>query len=256
MLAHRTRPYDRSQKLGDSICLGMLTPSCNTVLEPITNAIVSQIDGVTAHFSRFRVRTISLEQESLRQFDLAPMLEAADLLADANVDVIAWNGTSGSWVGFEEDENLCRAITEKTGIPATTSALAIRDLLLKANCKKYALLSPYTKDVQDQIIGLFDNAGFMCVAEKHFGQTDGYSYAKFSNIDLTEALKGLEDNRPEASIVMCTNVRAAPLAERLEQEGQPMIVDSISATVWKSLLLAGVNPSEITNWGRLFSVPA
>jgi len=35
--------------------IGMLTPSSNTVLEPITNKILNSIDNVTAHFSRFRL---------------------------------------------------------------------------------------------------------------------------------------------------------------------------------------------------------
>ena len=31
----------------------------------------------------------------------------SELLAHAKVDVIAWNGTSASWLGFDRDERLC-----------------------------------------------------------------------------------------------------------------------------------------------------
>ena len=48
------------------------------------------------------------------------ILAAAGLLGDAKVDVIAWNGTSAAWLGFETDERLCEAITAATGIAATT----------------------------------------------------------------------------------------------------------------------------------------
>src|ERR1700704_3231814 len=103
------------------VLLGMLTPSSNTALEPLTSAMVAQLPGVSAHFARFRVTEISLEAQALGQFDERPILEAARLLADARVDVIAWNGTSSGWLGFDADRALCERITAETGVPACTS---------------------------------------------------------------------------------------------------------------------------------------
>ena len=106
------------------VLLGMLTPSSNTALEPLTSAMVAGLPEVSAHFARFRVTEISLRSQALGQFDIEPILEAARLLADARVDVIAWNGTSSGWLGFDTDEALCARITAETGIPACTSVLA------------------------------------------------------------------------------------------------------------------------------------
>ncbi|MFY7780442.1 MAG: Asp/Glu/hydantoin racemase, partial [Tagaea sp.] len=74
--------------------IGMLTPSSNTVLEPITAAMLAGLPEVTAHFGRFKVTEISLAQGALAQFDDGPILAAAELLADARVGAIVWNGTS------------------------------------------------------------------------------------------------------------------------------------------------------------------
>jgi maleate isomerase len=74
--------------------LGMLTPSSTTVLEPVAAAILTPLDGVSAHFARFPVTEIALSPGALAQFDDAPILAAAGLLAHAKVDVIAWNSTS------------------------------------------------------------------------------------------------------------------------------------------------------------------
>ena len=101
--------------------LGMLTPSSNTVLEPLTGAILAGLPDVTAHFARFRVTEISLGRDALGQFETGPMLAAADLLADARVASICWNGTSAGWLGFESDRRLCAAISERTGIAACSS---------------------------------------------------------------------------------------------------------------------------------------
>ena len=95
--------------------LGMITPSSNSVLEPVTSSMTAGVTGVTAHFSRFRVTEIALDTAALNQFDAAVMLPAADLLADAKVDAIAWNGTSASWLGVHRDISLCAAITARTG---------------------------------------------------------------------------------------------------------------------------------------------
>jgi maleate isomerase len=40
----------------------------------------------------------------------------------------------------------------------------------------------------------------------------------------------------------------------LEQETGIPIYDTIATVVWKSLKLAGVNPSGITGWGRVFRI--
>ena len=57
--------------------IGVLTPSSNTALEPLTSAMVAALPGVSAHFGRFRVTEISLGAGSMGQFELEPILHAA-----------------------------------------------------------------------------------------------------------------------------------------------------------------------------------
>lgn len=149
--------------------LGILVLSSNTALEPLTSAIVSQLSpSVTVHYSRFTVLKISLKPSILAQFDSnGPILAAARLLADANVDVIGWSGTSGAWLGFGEDEGLCAAITEATGIAATTSTLALNRALGLLGVKNFAFVTPYLDDVQGRIIETYSKAGYEVVSESH-----------------------------------------------------------------------------------------
>jgi hypothetical protein len=56
----------------------------------------------------------------------------------------------------------------------------------------------------------------------------------------------------DAVAVVCTNMRAAPLVERLEAELDIPIFDSIATTAWKSLVRAGVASPRLPGWGRLF----
>ena len=123
--------------------LGMLTPSSNTVLEPLTFSMLANQSDISAHFSRFRVLKISLEAGSVDQFSNVPMLEAADLLADAKVQSICWNGTSSGWLGFEKDSALISEIEARTGIKACSSILAMNELLAKFNAKRISFVKPY-----------------------------------------------------------------------------------------------------------------
>src|SRR4030081_3103570 len=109
--------------------LGMLTPSSNTALEPITNAMLAGSADISVHFSRFKVTEIALSETALRQFDDSEILRAAELVEHAKVDIIAWNGTSASWLGFERDERLCERMSEATAIRSCPSVLLERDRL-------------------------------------------------------------------------------------------------------------------------------
>lgn len=51
------------------IRLGMLTPSSNTVLEPVSAAMVAGLPEVSVHFGRFKVTEIALSDQALKQFD-------------------------------------------------------------------------------------------------------------------------------------------------------------------------------------------
>ena len=158
--------------------LGMLTPSSNTTLEPVTAAMLAGLPEVSAHFGRFRVTEISLEPQALSQFDMAPILEAALLLADAHVDVIAWNGTSSGWLGFDVDLTLCQRIEQETGVRCCTSVLALNEIMEKTQRRRIGLVTPYLDDVQTAIVANYARSGFECVAERHLNQSVNFGFSE------------------------------------------------------------------------------
>ena len=233
--------------------LGMLTPSSNTALEPLTSAMVAGLPDVSAHFARFPVTEISLSDQALGQFDDTRILQAAELLADAKVDVIAWNGTSSGWLGFESDERLCRRITEATGIPATTSVLALNEILRKTGANEFGLVTPYLEEVQDKIVANYRSEGLNCIAERHLGLKVNFSFSEVTADQIREMVLEVAAARPHAITTFCTNLRAAHLVKALEEETGIPVYDTISTVVWKSLQLAGYDTRRVKGWGRLFS---
>jgi maleate isomerase len=242
-------------KVSTSVRLGMLTPSSNTVLEPMTAAMLSGVPDVTAHFSRFKVTEITISESSDRQFAEDEILRAAELLTHAKVDVIAWNGTSASWLGFERDEQLCERIIAATGVAACTSVLAFREIFERTGVSRVGLVTPYVSAVQTRIVETWGRSGILCTAERHCGLDDNFAFAEVSEGDIAEMARAVARTGVDAVAIVCTNMRGAGLAEKLETELGLPVYDSIATTLWKSLLLADVAPARIRGWGSLFSNP-
>lgn len=231
----------------------MLTPSSNTALEPLTSAMVATVPGVTAHFARFTVTEISMKEAALRQFDDSKILDAARLLADAHVDVIGWSGTSSSWLGFERDAQLCARITEATGIPATTSVMALNELLAAAGVRRLGLVTPYVTDVQQRIVSNFRGIGVDCAAERHLDISVNFDFAEVEPETLARMAREVAAAAGcDAITMLCTNLRSAQLAETLERELGVPIFDSTATVVWKALKLIGADTRQVQGWGRMF----
>ena len=235
------------------IRLGILTPSSNTVLEPLSAAMVAALPGVSVHFSRFRVTEIAMTDRALAQFDDRAMLHAAELLADARVDAIAWSGTSASWLGFDADHTLCARIQAATGVPATSSVLALNEVLARERVRCLGLVTPYLDDVQARIVANYAALGVECVAERHLGLQDNFSFGEVTAAQLDGMVRDVAARQPDAIAIVCTNLRAAPLVAGWEAALGIPVYDSVATAMWQGLAVAGADPAEITGWGGLFN---
>ena len=233
--------------------IGMLTPSSNTVVEPYTNHLAWPLfPQVSVHYGRFRVTRIALDEGSDDQFSLAPILAAADLLNDARPDVIAWNGTSASWLGFHTDQTLCETISAHTGKPATTAVLALNKLLGKLGAAKIALVTPYTQDVQDRIIANYAALGIETVAERHAGFSDNFSFATVEEDTIATMCREVATAKPDAIVILCTNMRGPLVAAGLEAELGIPVLDSVAFTLWGTLDALDIPMEPLADFGMMF----
>ncbi len=223
--------------------LGVLTPSSNTVLEPMTTRLLAPIDDLlSVHVARFRVTRIANDVGSDTQFALKPMLAAAGLLADAKVDAILWSGTSGAWVGIESDRRLVESITRVTNVPATTATLAMLDAFRALGVTTYGLVVPYVKPIVDLIVEQFDEQGYRCCSTNYESLTDNWEFATVSEETIMARVRAAAEASPDAIVIHCTNLRGAEVAPRLEQEIGIPILDSVAVGLWGALRIVGVEP--------------
>jgi maleate isomerase len=231
----------------------MITPSSNTVVEPLTTAMTAPLAPfVTTHYTRIKVTSITLEDASLSQFDPDPMLQAAELLADASMDVIAWNGTSGAWRGTADDQALCQLIATRTGSPATTGTLAHLDALRHMGVRRFALAAPYTEQVCDAIVATYAASGFECCAVACLGITHNAAFAEVSAASIRELVQRADTRDTDAIAIICTNLASGWLVGELEAELAKPVLDSGVVTVWKALRTAGIS-QPLIGWGRLLA---
>lgn len=233
--------------------IGMLTPSSNTVLEPYTSAMFAPFgEEASAHFGRFRVVEISMSEASQSQFTLEPILEAAERLAEANPHLIAWNGTSASWLGLEKDRALCAAITERTGVPATSTILAYDALFRAMGVRRLGVVTPYIADIERRMVANYAAQGIEVVSTARLDDKGNYSFATYPPEQVGAMIEEVAQAKPDAIAIVCTNFRGAPVASRIEEATGIPVLDSVAVTAAHCLRATGLDPARVTGWGSVF----
>ncbi|WP_375465380.1 aspartate/glutamate racemase family protein [uncultured Methylobacterium sp.] len=242
-----------SPPAGRKTRIGHITPSSNTVLEPLTYAMNRACnDRFSHHFSRVQVTHLALSPSSELQFQLQAMTASARLLNHAAPDCIVWNGTSASWRGVESDIALCEAITTETGLPASTSTLAFYNAYKSRGWSKIGLALPYTEDVSRKIRTEYERQGFEITAASSLGLRDNLEIGNASPEQIRTVLREASEGAPDCIAVVCTNFNATDLIEEMEGELGIPIVDSIAVTFWEAARIAGVD-LKIDGWGRFLA---
>jgi maleate isomerase len=211
--------------------LGMLAPSSNTVLEPETARLLPADGSVTAHVSRLRVVQISAEESSLQQFDIERVLAAAELLADAKVDLILWNGTAASWLGFDRDRQLVAAIERHTGIRTTTAVIALNERLAQLGARRIGLVTPYVAAIETRIIANYRALGITVASAVRRDLTDNIAFGGISPDEIAVMAREAARTPVDAVLILCTNLAGSSVAPQLERELGAPVLDSVRVAV-------------------------
>jgi maleate isomerase len=230
--------------------IGTVTPSANSVVERVTAAILTDFPDVSAHFSRTPV--FGSNDLFPDDYDWEGMLGAARLLAQAQPDIIAWNGSKGGMLGLSVDQEFCRRVEGETGIRATTSTVALYDALDRIGTRRIAIVSPYMPDYQQKLVEAFRHAGFDVVADACAQIGDNLAFASVSDSLIAEMVHRVANAKPDAILTWCTNFPAAFTVAKLENEVGIPILDSVTLAVWHALQITGRHGTTARRWGRIF----
>jgi maleate isomerase len=229
---------------------GWITPSSNTVVERVTLAILRDFPEVSAHFSRTSV--VGSVDPFPTTYDFDDMLRCAALLADARLDIVAWNGSKGGSLDFKLDHELVERIEAATGARSMTSTLAIDRVFREDGVRRFALCSPYVESYRDRIVTAFGRAGYECTSAITAGLSDNYAFSQIPADQIAGMLREVARSQPQAIVTFCTNFPAAPIVAEMERELGLPIYDTVTMGVWGVLSMLGIDTRRGRDWGQVF----
>lgn len=230
---------------GNDVSIGMLLPSGNIVAEGQVRAMMPR--GVTVHTTRLPL-TGSSDAELRR---MTESLEGtAGLLADARVDLIAFNCTAVSTYSSDADCKIADRITATTKTPAVTTAQALVAALHRFDCRRLVLVTPYLEPITRREEAFLAHHGFDVIHSASYGINLNWDMAH----EPSETwMRFTEENRrdeADAYLLSCTAIRSAEVIDTLEGIlGRPVITSN-QALTWYCLEALGIE-ADVKGFGRL-----
>ena len=238
----RYSPYGWKAKIG------LIIPSTNTSNEPEFYRMAPP--GVTIHTSRVLL-VGETTQESYQRM-AAALEDAAEALATAEVDVVAYSCTSGSIMC--PLPQLLKSMTDKTGTPATAASAAVVAALRALGVERIAVATPYPDLVNERQKKFLEEYGFRV---SHLEGLDlGHTQEERRAINRVppEAVFRLARavDRPDAQAVFisCTAIPTIDIIAELEKELAKPVISSNTAVFWSCLRLLGIRVP-VSGYGRL-----
>src|SRR5690606_7716815 len=137
-----------------------------------------------------------------------------------------------------------------TGVPASTSVLALNKALEAFGIRRLGLVSPYLADVQSRIIANYAKVGIDARTESHLGIQENFAFALVDDATLDRQVADVVAAGAQAITTFCTSLYAGHrVAHREAEDGVP-VYDTVPTVVWDMLRRAGVDPRRITGWAR------
>jgi maleate isomerase len=185
------------------------------------------------------------------------LVAMADTLGDAarrigrgsHLDVVAYGCTSGTiLVGFE---TIAGKIGEgRKGATVVTPITAAVNAFQKLGMKRVAVLTPYSDGIHTSLIEHLHSCGIEVGDHASYGLETDEAMGRVSPETLFQDACGLRRSEIEGIFISCTSLRAAEIAERLEQSTGLKVVTSTQAFFWDALRSAGYR-SPVPGFGQL-----
>jgi maleate isomerase len=242
--------------------IGLLVPHADVGPEAELQAMAPP--AVTIHAMRVRFGAMAsggamdptIPLVPVRAFAESPELDAAaELLAMAPLDVIAFGFTSSAYVIGADGETAMTARLEHStrGIPVVAASAATSAALRELGVRRVALVTPPWFDAELTALGrrYFQNAGHDVVSAASAGlQSDQRS------ITRRDLLDWICKNTPDAAevvVIAGNGLRAVGVISVLEHALARPVVTANQALLWAALRAVGADATAVRGYGVLFT---
>ena len=244
-----------------TVRIGVLTPHADVGPESELQAMAPP--GVVIHATRVPfgamvaggVMDPTIPLAPVRAFAEPPHVDsAAELLAAAPLDAIAYGFTSSAYViGVEGEDGMIARLEQCTqGIPVVAACKAAVEGLRALGARRIALVDPPWFDAELNALGsrYYESSGFEVVYSSPCGLAS--DQRKITPSDLHSWLSEHVPNDADALVIGGNGFRAVGVISALEEDlGRPMVTAN-QVLLWAALRAAEADPGLVTDYGRLF----
>lgn len=231
--------------------MGIILSSGNLMVEPYLRAFAPA--GLGVHVTRMRMAS---EWKRSPAELAADVITAAELLADAKVDVIIYQATGVAMAnGPEAEAELIARITKATGTPALSASQAIVEALRALGVRKTVVVSPFDQSANSRERPYLEAQGFQVVHEMGLGMKAGPESATVAPARWVETVAANARDDADGYFLSGSNTTMAEAVAAIEHKLGKPVVSSVQATLWAGVRRLAPKLGPVTfpaELGRLF----
>ena len=174
-----------------------------------------------------------------------------NILPDQKLDCVAYGCTSGTvaagYDSIKEKVNLAKPEAKVT-TPITSAVKALNIL----NINKISIFTPYTKTINDSVVGYFKEQNIIVNSLTYFDIDSDLDIGKVDENYLFDVLSKIDLEDSDALFVSCTALPVLSIIDKLEERLNKVVLSSNQTLIWDSL--NEINHKEkIEGFGKLFN---
>jgi maleate isomerase len=243
--------YSELEKIyGTSAKIGLIYLASSWIMEP--EFYLMSPAGVITCTTRVSLGNDVNEESLLNLGD--QVCNAAKLLSEAPMDIIALGCTSGSFIGGSSyDLELINKMEQRSSTACTTTGRSVINALRTMNLDRIALFTPYTDDINDKAVSYLNENNIETISSKGLGLVKDYDIDMVPLETVKEEVLSLKElSKCNGIFISCTGLKTAPIIAELEQLTGLPVITSVQATFWNCLKISGVQTMP-ENFGSLFN---
>ena len=229
--------------------IGLIALASDYIIE---KDFINVIQGKEIDFFVNRIECFNpLTSENLTKMSEKVTEVTKDILPGEKIDCVVYGCTSGTIAaGYESIKKKIKKAKPEAEV--TTPSTASIKALKKLNIKKVAILTPYPKKLNDEVVEFFRKEGFQITSNSYFDIESDIDIGKVNPEYLYDVLSKMDLNGADALFVSCTALPVLSIIDKLEKKLGIVVLSSNQALIWDTLEKIGKNNS-ITGFGKLFS---
>jgi maleate isomerase len=176
---------------------------------------------------------------------------SSDILPDEKLDCVVYGCTSGT-IAAGYDSIKKKIKLAKPEAKVTTPSTAASNALKKLNISKVAIFTPYSKELNNEVVDYFKKEDFIVTSNSYFDISIDGDIAKIDPDHLFNVISNMKLEGAEAVFLSCTNLPALSIIDKLEKKLNKIVLCSNQVLIWDTLQSIGKTNS-IQGFGKLLS---